>query len=714
MSYSKTICYAIMGTMLAASCNNGNKSTEVVQEKLSYPSTKKVDQTDDYHGTKVADPYRWLEYDTAQDVKEWVEAQNKVTFGYLEKIPFRNKIKERLTDIFNYPKYSSPFRAGEYYFFSKNDGLQNQSVIYYQKGIDGKPEVFLDPNKMSDDGTAAVSLMGFSKDKKYVAYTVNQSGSDWQTMYVMEVATKKLLDDKLDWVKFSGAAWKDNGFYYSRYSTPSKGKEFSQKNEYHKIYYHKLGDAQDKDVLVYEDKTKPLRYYGAQTTEDERFLLIYVSEGTDGTELYSKDLSTNQKDFTQLVKGFDDNYSVLNNDGDKLLVQTDAGAPNQRVIAMDPKNPAKENWKDIIPEQKDLLQSAGTGGGKIFAEYLKDVATKVFQYDYTGKQEREIALPALGNAYGFGGEKDDKISFYTFTSFTYPATIYKYDIATGTSEVWQKSEVKFNPDDYETKQVFYPSKDGTKIPMFIVHKKGIALDGNNPTLLYGYGGFNISLEPNFSTSRLILLENCGVYALANLRGGGEYGEKWHEAGKLLQKQNVFDDFIAAAEYLVKEKYTSSEKLAIQGGSNGGLLVGACMAQRPELYRVAFPAVGVMDMLRYHKFTVGWGWVVEYGSSDSLENFKNLYGYSPLHNLKENVNYPATMVTTADHDDRVVPAHSFKFISTLQEKYKGNNPVLIRIDVKAGHGAGKPTSKIIEEQSDIWSFMFYNMGVTPKY
>lgn len=699
-------------TSIMISCKPATETA--TSEKLTYPVTAKSDQVDDYFGVKVSDPYRWLENDTAEDVKKWVTEENKVTFGYLEKIPFRNKIKERLTDIFNYPKYSNPFRAGEYYFFSKNDGLQNQSVIYYQKGLDGKPEVFLDPNTMSSDGTAAVSLLGFSKDKKYVAYAINQSGSDWQTIYVMEVATKKLMSDKLDWVKFSGASWKDNGFYYARYDAPPKGKEFSQKNEYHKIYYHRLGDTQDKDVLVYENKNKPLRYYGASVTEDERFLIIYVSEGTDGTEMYYKDLQSNQKDFGLLFAGFEDNYSVINNIGDKLLVQTDAGAPNQRVVLVDPKNPKKENWKDVIPEKPELLESAATGGGKLFVSYLKDVTTHVYQYSLEGNLEHEIALPALGSAFGFSGDKDDVLIFYTFTSFTYPPTIYKYDIASGKSDIWQKSDVKFNPDEYETKQVFYNSKDGTKVPMFLVYKKGIKLDGNNPTLLYGYGGFNISLTPSFSTSRLILLENGGVFAVANIRGGGEYGEKWHEAGKLLKKQNVFDDFIAAAEYLIKEKYTSSSKLAIQGGSNGGLLVGACMLQRPDLYRVAFPAVGVMDMLRYHKFTVGWGWAVEYGSSDSLENFKNLYAYSPLHNIKEGVEYPATMVTTADHDDRVVPAHSFKFIATLQERYKGNRPQLIRIDVKAGHGAGKPTSKIIEEQADIWSFMFYNMGITPIY
>ena len=699
--------------MLNSACSQKHEN-KTMNEKLAYPVTSKDSVVDDYFGTKVADPYRWLEYDTAANVKEWVTAQNKVTFDYLDKIPFRDNIKKRLTEIFNYPKYSSPFRAGEYYFFNKNDGLQNQSVIYFQKGLDGTPEVFLDPNKMSADGTSAVSLLGTSKDKKYMAYAINKSGSDWQEIYVMEIATKKLLSDKLEWVKFSGAAWKGDGFYYSRYDKPEQGKELSNQNRFHKIYFHKLGDPQEKDALVYEDKKHPLRYFGAQTTEDERFLVVYVSEGTDGTELYCRDLSSNQKDFSLIFPGFEDNASIINNDGDKLLMQTDAGAPNQRVVLIDPKNPAKANWKDIIPEKPELLMGATTGGGKILVDYLKDVTTRAYQYDYKGTLEREITLPEIGTAGGFGGNMDDKILFYTFTSFTFPPTIYKYVIATGKSEIWQKPDVKFNPEDFETKQVFFKSKDGTSIPMFIVHKKGLKLDGNNPTLLYGYGGFNISLTPSFSTSRLILLENGGVYVMVNLRGGGEYGEKWHEAGKFEKKQNVFDDFIAAAQYLIDNKYTSSEKLAIQGGSNGGLLVGACMTQRPDLFKVCFPAVGVMDMLRYHKFTVGWGWAVEYGSSDSAKSFDYLYKYSPLHNLKDNVDYPATMITTADHDDRVVPAHSFKFAATLQEKNKGNNPTLIRIDVKAGHGAGKPISKIIDEQTDIWSFMFYNMGITPDY
>ena len=682
---------------------------------VSYPGTEKDSLADDYFGNRVTDPYRWLEYDTASNVEAWVTEQNKVTFGYLEKIPFRSKIKDRLNDIFNYPKYSSPFREGEYYFFSKNDGLQNQAVIYYQKGLDGEPQVFLDPNKMSDDGTTAISLLGGSKDGRYMAYAVNQSGSDWQQINIMEIATLKKLDDQLNWVKFSGAAWKGDGFYYSRYDEPVKGKEFSSKNEYHKIYFHKLGTPQSQDQLIYENKKYPLRYYGANTTDDERFLLVYVSEGTDGTEIYCKDLEANQKDFKMIFKGFDDNAGIVDNIGNLLIMQTDKGAPNQKVVLVDPMKPEPENWKEIIPEKGELLEGVNTAGGKIFTTYLKDVTTHAYQHDLTGKIEHEIELPALGTASGFGGKTDDKVIFYTFTSFTYPPTIYKYDVAAGTSEIFRKSEVKFNPDDYETKQVFFNSKDGTRVPMFIVHKKGIQLDGNNPTLLYGYGGFNISLTPTFSASRVILLENGGIYALVNLRGGGEYGEKWHEEGRLFKKQNVFDDCIGAAEYLIKEKYTNPEKLAVLGGSNGGLLVGAVVNQRPDLFKVAFPAVGVMDMLRFHKFTVGWGWVVEYGSSDSLEHFNNLYKFSPVHNVRTDVEYPAIMVTTADHDDRVVPAHSFKYIATLQEKRKENkNPLLIRVDVKAGHGAGKPISKTIEEQADIWSFMFYNMNVQPSY
>lgn len=699
--------------LFIASCGNKEENTaQMEMPALTYPKTEKVAQTDDYHGTKVDDPYRWLEEDTAANTKDWVVAQNKVTFDFLGKIPYREKIKERLTEIWNYPKYGQPYRVGDYYFFSKNDGLQNQAVTYYQKGLEGTPEVFLDPNALSADGTVTASITGISTDKKYANIRISKSGSDWSEMALMEVASKKIMTkDTLKWVKFSGAAWYKDGFFYSRYPTPAKGKEFSAKSEFQKIYYHKLGTPQDKDQLVYEDNAHPLRYFSAQTTEDERFLILNIAEGTDGSEIWYKNLKTGDKDFKLLFKGFEYNYSVIDNVGDRLLVYHNNGAPNYKVSFVDPKDPA--NMVDFIAEKPEKLENINTAGGKLFASYLKDVNTKVYQYDMTlAQMDREIVLPALGDANGFGGNKDDTFIFYTFTSFTYPPTVYKYDINTGQSVIFRKSEVKFIPDEYETKQVFYPSKDGTKIPMFIVHKKGLKLDGKNPTFLYAYGGFNISLTPSFSVSNIVLLENGGVYALANLRGGGEYGEKWHKNGMLLKKQNVFDDFIAAGEYLIKEGYTSKERLAIAGGSNGGLLVGAAMTQRPDLFKVAFPAVGVMDMLRYHKFTVGWGWVVEYGSADSAQHFKNLLSYSPLHNLKEGVSYPATMVTTADHDDRVVPAHSFKFAATLQEKHKGNNPVIIRIEQKAGHGAGKPTSKIIEEQTDKWSFMFYNMGVEP--
>ncbi len=683
------------------------------EEKIAYPVTKKVDQVDDYFGTKVADPYRWLEDDNAADVKEWVKAQNDVTFGTLAKIPFREKIRKRVTDIFNYPRYSSPFRVGEYYFFYKNDGLQNQSVIYIQKGLEGRPEVFIDPNQLSPDGTVRIGLIGFSGDKKLAAISRGEAGSDWSEIRVMEIAAKKELPDRIQWVKFSGASFQGNGFYYSAYGKPAPGTELTAKNEYQKVFYHKLGDPQEKDTLIYEDKQHPLRYFQLSVTEDEKYAFLSVSQGTSGTELYAKDLAKKSAPFDLLIKGFDYDAGAVDDVGDKFLVYTNADAPNFKVVLIDPKKPAKENWKAVIPEQPDVLTGANTGGGQLFCTYLKDANTKVFQYSLDGKPVREIVLPALGTTGGLGGWKDDKILFYTFTSFTFPPTIYKYEIQSGKSEVFRKAEVKFNPEDYEVKQVFYESKDKTKVPMFIVFKKGLALDGKNPCLLTGYGGFNISIQPAFNPSYIVLLENGGIYAEANLRGGGEYGEKWHKAGMLLNKQNVFDDFIGAAEYLIKEKYTSSDRLAIEGGSNGGLLVGAAITQRPDLFKVAVPAVGVMDMLRFHKFTVGWGWAVEYGSSDDEKNFKNLYAYSPLHNIKNGVSYPATLVTTADHDDRVVPAHSFKFIATLQEKHKGKNPVLIRIETRSGHGSSNIT-KAIDEITDMYAFTFHSMGFKPKY
>ncbi|MCJ7485077.1 MAG: prolyl oligopeptidase family serine peptidase, partial [Candidatus Aminicenantes bacterium] len=677
--------------------------------KLTYPVTKKVDQVDNYFGTVVADPYRWLEDDNAEEVKAWVQAENAVTFGYLDTIPYRPKIKARLTEIFNYPRYSSPFRAGEYYFFYKNDGLQNQSVCYIQKGLAGTPEVFLDPNLLSVDGTVRASLIGASNDDRYVAVSRGEAGSDWSEIRVMEISTKQELSDRVQWVKFSGAAWKGDGFFYSGYDRPAPGEELKAKNEYQKVLYHKLGDPQEKDTLVWEDKEHPLRYVGAGTTEDEKWLMLGVSEGTSGSEVYVKDLTKKDAPLTMLFKGFEYDASPLEVVDGRFLVLTNIDAPNFRVVSIDPKNPARENWQTVIPEKPEVLSGAGTAGGYLFTNYLKDANSKIFQHQLDGSLIREIELPALGSAGGFGGKRDEKTLFYSFTSFTYPSTIYKYDPATGASEIFRTSEVKFNPADYETKQVFFASKDGTRVPMFIVHKKGLVLDGKNPTFLTAYGGFNLSVTPAFSAANIVLLENGGVFAEANLRGGGEYGESWHKAGMLGKKQNVFDDFIAAAEYLVKEKYTSKDRLAIAGGSNGGLLVGAVMTQRPELFGVAFPAVGVMDMLRYHKFTVGWGWAVEYGSSDNAEDFPYLYAYSPLHNFKDGVCYPATMVTTADHDDRVVPAHSFKFAATLQEKHACSNPVLIRIETRSGHGSSN-LSKAIEDLTDQWSFMFFNMGV----
>ncbi|GEP98857.1 prolyl oligopeptidase family serine peptidase [Chitinophaga cymbidii] len=688
--------------------------TMVAQQNasLTYPVARKVDTTDNYHGQIVADPYRWLEDDNSEETKAWVEAENRVTQDYLSAIPFRSKIKQRLEELWNYPKYGSPFREGKYYYFYKNDGLQNQAVLYRQTGLNGTPEVFIDPNKLSEKGTAALGSMSFSKDGKYVAYLVAKAGSDWQEGFVMDVETKQLLSDKLDWIKFSGLSWKGDGFYYSRYDAPDEDSKLSKKNEFHKVYFHKVGTAQADDQLVYVDKEHPLRNAGVGLTEDERFLILGTTEGTSGREVWywdTKDAA--QKEFRLLIKGFAFDPSVIENVGDHLLVRTNHDAPNYKVVLIDPKHPEKENWKTVIPEQPEVLQGVGTAGGKLFASYLKDASTRIVQYDMKGKMERNIALPGIGTAGGFGGKAEDREFFYTFTSFVAPPTIYKYDIPTGQSTLFRKTEVKFNPADYETKQVFFTSKDGTKVPIFLSYKKGLRLNGQNPVLLYGYGGFNIPMTPGFSVSNLFFMEQGGIYAVVNLRGGSEYGEAWHKAGMLDKKQNVFDDFIGAAEFLVREKYTSPQKLAIRGGSNGGLLVGACMTQRPELFKVALPAVGVMDMLRYQKFTIGWAWVVEYGSSEKAEQFPYLIKYSPLHNLKKGTHYPATLVTTADHDDRVVPAHSFKFAATLQEAHQGSNPVLIRVETQAGHGAGKPTSKLIDEATDIWAFTMYNLGMT---
>lgn len=680
--------------------------------QIKYPETKEVDVVDDYHGIKVADPYRWLEDDKSIETQNWVEAQNKVTFGYLNNIPFRNKIKDRFTEIFNYPKYGAPFKEGNKYYFFKNDGLQNQSVLYSKKGLDDIEEVFLDPNKFSKDGTKSLTTLSFSKDGRYLVYGVSSGGSDWNEFFVMDAVTKKKLSDHLKWIKFSGAAWAKNGFYYSRYPKPT-GSELSSKNVHNKVYYHKLGDKQQNDILIYQEPNNPKRGFNVQTTEDERFLIIYKSEGTSKNAFMVKDLSIPNSDFISIVEDCENNYSIIDNIDDKLLVRTDYNAPNYKLILIDTKYPAKENWEDLIPESKNVLHSARIIGNKLIVTYIEDVTHQAYIFDLNGNLEDKIKLPGLGTVW-FSGKRNENIAFYTFTSFTSPGTIYKFDVKTRESQLYKQIELKFDFDNYITKQVFYPSKDGTKIPMFIVHRKDLILNGNNPTYLYAYGGFNVSMLPTFSASRLILLENGGVFALANIRGGGEYGEQWHRAGMLENKQNVFDDFIAAAEYLINSGYTNPNKLAIAGGSNGGLLIGAVINQRPDLFKVAIPAVGVMDMLRFHKFTIGYYWIVEYGSSDNPEQFKYLYSYSPLHNINENLNYPAVLVTTADHNDRVVPAHSYKYIATLQKKYKGENPVLIRIETKTGHGAGKPTSKVIDEVTDIWSFVFYNMGIEPIY
>lgn len=682
-------------------------------QTLKYPETRKDDISDNYHGTIIADPYRWLEDDLSEETARWVEAQNEVTFGYLEKIPFREKIRERLTQIWNYPKYSVTFKKGNRYFFFKNEGMQNQNVLWVQESLDDEPRILLDPNKLSEDGTVSLAVFDVSNDGKYLAYGISRAGSDWNEIFIMEIETGHQLDDHLQWIKFSSISWKGNGFYYSRYDEP-KGSERSAKNEFHKVYYHKVGTPQSEDVLVYENRNHPLRNYSAQVTEDERFLILYESESTSGNALYVKDLTRRESSFEPLVQGFDHDYNVIDEINGKLLVLTNYKAPKYQLIEIDPAAKEPENWKTILPEQNEVLSGVSLVGGKIVAQYMKDAYSQAFIYDLQGNKLADLNLPGIGTLSGFSGKKDDPIAFYGFTSFTYPTTIFKFDIEKNESTVYRAPEIDFDPSQYEIKQVFYASKDGTRIPMFIVHRKGIRMNGKNPTLLYGYGGFNISLTPGFSITRLILLEQGGVFAMPNLRGGGEYGKEWHEAGIKERKQNVFDDFIAAAEYLIKEKYTSPRYLAIQGASNGGLLVGAVMTQRPELFGVALPAVGVLDMLRFHRFTIGWAWKDDYGCSDKPEEFAYLIKYSPLHNIRPGVCYPATLVTTADHDDRVVPAHSFKFIATLQEHQACNKPVLIRIETKAGHGAGKPTSKIIEEYADVYSFMFYNMNFKPRY
>ncbi len=681
-----------------------------------YPTTKKVEQSDEYFGTKVSDPYRWLENDRAPETEQWVEEQNKVTFSYLEKIPFREQLKKRLTEIWNYPKYSSPSKKAGMYFFSKNDGLQNQSVLYMQTSLSAEPQVLLDPNKLSNDGTAALASTSISKDGKYLGYGVQRSGSDWTEFYVMEIATRKVLADHIEWAKFSGISWRGDGFFYSRYDAPKdKNKAYSVKNEYHKVYYHKVGTPQSTDVLVYEDKDHAQRNHSVYLDDNEEYAFLNISEGTSGNALWFKKANDMNAKFSPLVAGFQDDISVIEVVNGKFYCFTNIGAPNNRVVLIDPNNPDRSAWKEIIPEAKENLQSATIAGGKIFLNYLKDASTKIYIHNLDGSRDGEVALPGICSAGGFGGEMNETELFYTVSSYTLPPTIYRFDVKTKTSTIFRKTEVKLNTDDYVTEQHFFTSKDGARVPMFIIHKKGIALNGKNPTLLYGYGGFQISMTPGFSITNMAWLEQGGIYVVVNLRGGTEYGEAWHEAGTKLKKQNVFNDFIGAAEYLIAKQYTSSAYLAINGGSNGGLLVGAVMTQRPDLMRVAIPEVGVLDMLRYHRFTIGWAWAGDYGrSDDNKEMFEYLYKYSPIHALKNGTAYPATMVMTADHDDRVVPAHSFKFAATLQAAHTGTNPVLIRIDAKAGHGAGKPTAKVIEAKADFFAFIWWNMGFTPKW
>lgn len=711
--FALVVCFIAAAIFVAVPLITGagaqNSNTGVTQQMIKpkdYPAARKADQVDDYHGVKVSDPYRWLEDLDSEETRNWVEAQNKLSFGFLGSIPDRNALKDRLTKIWNFEKYGIPFKEGNQYFYTRNSGLQNQAVLYTVTALDAQPRMILDPNTLSADGTVAVSGMQVSPDGKLLAYSLSSSGSDWQEWKVRDVETSKDLSDHLRWVKFSGASWTPDGkgFFYSRYDEP-KGDTLKATNYFQKVYYHKLGTPQTEDVLVYERPDQKDWLFGGSVTDDGNYLIITVFQGTDvKTRVYFKDLKAKDAAVVKLLDDFDAAYYFVGNEGTRFWFQTDLQSPRGKVIEIDTSNPARNNWKVVVPESKETLQSASFVNNRFILNYLKDAYTQVKIYEMTGKLVNEVAFPGIGSAGGFGGKATDKETFYSFTGFTTLTTIYRYDMVTGKSTIFRQPKVDFNPADYETKQVFYKSKDGTRVPMFITHKKGLKLDGNNPTYLYGYGGFNISLSPAFSVGNLVWMEMGGVYAQPNLRGGGEYGEEWHQAGMKLKKQNVFDDFIAAAEWLIANKYTSTQKLAIGGGSNGGLLVGAAMTQRPDLFGAALPSVGVMDMLRFQKFTIGWAWVSDYGSSDNADEFKALYAYSPLHNIKPGTSYPPTMITTADHDDRVWPGHSFKFAAALQAAQGGSAPILIRIETKAGHGAGKPTSKIIEEIADRWAFL----------
>lgn len=699
----KLLILPVAGMVMAA---NG----QTAQPQLTYPETAKTDVVDTYFGTSVPDPYRWLENDTSVQTAAWVAAQNKVTGEYLSKIPFRGALLRRLTAVADYEKTGAPAKKHGKYYFYKNDGLQNQSVLYVQNSLDGEARVMLDPNKLSADGTVALTGTSFSHDGKYMAYTISRSGSDWTEIYVIDTESGQTLDDHIVWAKFTGAAWHGDGFYYSAYDAPEAGKEYSNVNENHKIYYHKLGTPQSADRLVYENKAYPKRFYSASVSDDETLLFVYESGDGAGNALYVKDLTKPDAPLTAMATDMRYQYYPVETIDGKTYIFTNYGAPKGRIMATTAAKPAQKDWTEVVAEGQSVLSGVQVIGGKLLLTYDKDVANHAYVYSLDGKMEHEVKLPGLGSV-GFSGDKDDRECFFTFTSFTIPGAVYRYDIGQNTYSLLRAPKVDFDSDGFITEQVFYPSKDGTRIPMFLTYKKGLKRDGRNPVYLYGYGGFNISLNPGFSSSRIPFLESGGIYAQANLRGGGEYGEEWHQAGTKMKKQNVFDDFIAAAEWLIKNGYTDKDKIAIVGSSNGGLLVGACMTQRPDLFRVAVPQVGVMDMLRYHKFTIGWNWASDYGTSDdSKEMFEYLKSYSPLHNLKKGTRYPATLVTTADHDDRVVPAHSFKFAATLQECNDGTHPTLIRIDRKAGHGAGKPMSKVLEEQADIYGFIMHNLGM----
>ena len=701
--------------------NNSKKVSKTIASTMTnievpeYPLTKRGDLVEDYHGTKVLDAYRWLEDDRSTETGNWVKAQNKATYGFIDRIPFRQKIQDRLEKLWSYERYSAPVKKKDYYYFFKNDGLQNQDVLYRQKGLEAAPEIVLDPNKFSSDGTTSLGGIKFSKDGKYLAYEVSEGGSDWQTIKVLDLETKKQGPDEVKWVKFSEITWQGYGFYYSRYPAPKKGEKLKGENQNHAIYFHEVGSSQAEDKPIYFDRSNPDRGFYTSITQDEKYLLLGAWESTSGNALYYKELESKKDEFIPIVDEIKDDFTFIDNLGSKLLVLTNNNAPNKRIVLIDTKKPEEKNWKDLIPESKHVIQSVDVLGGKLVLNYLENASNQIKIYDMEGKVLSHVKLPEIGKVQNVTGTKEDSNAFFAFESFTKPLSIYKLDLETGKVNLHKAPKIDFDSNKFETKQVWFTSKDGTKIPMFISHKKGLELDGNRPTLIYGYGGFDISILPGFNTTRLSLapfmMENDGVFAVANIRGGGEFGSDWHKAGTKSKKQNVFNDFIAASEYLIKENYTSSEKLAAYGRSNGGLLIGAVMTQRPDLYKVALPAVGVLDMLRYEKFTIGWAWASDYGSNANAEDFKYLHAYSPLHNIEKQA-YPATLVTTGDHDDRVVPAHSFKFISELQHQHTGETPVMIRVAIDAGHGAGKSTKEKINEASDILSFMFYNFGETP--